>query len=67
MQFGKMHFLSSAEVFSIFVIVTLIGKSSIKKSVKADCSSRWIEEIQIFFILLLIPYLLGLVEQSGDF
>jgi len=33
-QFGNAHFLSSAEVFNIFPIVTPLGKSPNKKAVK---------------------------------
>ncbi len=37
MQCGNVHFLPSAEVFSIFPIVTPIGKSPNKKAVKINC------------------------------
>jgi len=62
-----MHFLPWAEVFSIFFIVTPIGKSSIKKGVKVSCSPRWTKDFLIFCVLLFIPHLLGFVEQSGNF
>jgi len=55
-QPGNIHFLPSAEVFSIFPIVTPIGKSPNKKAVKFSCLSLWPKDFLIFCVLLFIPY-----------
>jgi hypothetical protein len=51
-----MHFLLSAEVFSIFTIVTPIGKLPNKKAVKVSCLRLRPKDVLIFCIILLIPH-----------
>ena len=62
-----MHFLPSAEVFSIFPIVTPVGSSLSKKGVKVSCLYLLPKDFLIFYVLLFIPYLLGFVKHLGIF
>jgi len=58
-QCGNVHFLLSAEVFSIFPIVTPIGKLPNKKAVKVvkvSCLRLRPKDFLIFRIILLIPH-----------
>jgi hypothetical protein len=57
-----MHFLSSAEVFSIFPIITPIGKSPNKKAVKVRCIPLRPKDFLIFRTIY--TTLLGFVKQS---
>ena len=57
MQCGNVHFLSLAEVFSIFFpIVTPLGKSPNKKAVKVKCLPLRPKDFLIFCIVLFIPH-----------
>jgi hypothetical protein len=56
-QCGNVHFLSLAEVFSIFFpIVTPVGKSPNKKAVKVRCLPLRPKDLLIFHIISLIPH-----------
>jgi len=56
LQFGNMHFLPSAEVFSGFTIVTPIGRTTNKKAAKVSCLPLRPKDFPIFCIVLFIPH-----------
>ena len=65
MHCGNMHFLPSAEVFSVFPIVTPTGRAPNKKATKISCLPLRPKDFLIFcFVCITYNTLLGFVKQS---
>src|SRR4030042_439753 len=55
-QPGKTHFLSLAEVFSLFLIVTPADRAPNKKAAKVSCLPLQLKEFLIFCVFISLPH-----------